>query len=46
MSYAIAGSGLDALALVNEKKSLITARLLEKESKNELEEAVMRTYAH
>ena len=45
MSYAIAGSGLDALALVNEKKSLITARLLEKESKNELEEAVMRTYA-
>ena len=45
MSYAIAGSGLDALALVNEKKSLITARLLEKESKNELEDAVMRTYA-
>ena len=45
MSYAIAGSGLDALALVNEEKALIAARMLEKESKNELEEAVMRTYA-
>lgn len=45
MSYAIAGSGLDALALVNEEKALIAARTLEKESKNKLEEAVMRTYA-
>ena len=44
-SYAIAGSGLDALAAVNEEKALISARKLEKESKNELEEAVMRTYA-
>ena len=45
MSYAIAGSGLDALAVVNEEKALIAARMFEKESKNELEEAVMRTYA-
>ena len=45
MSYAIAGSGLDALALVNEEKALIAARMFEKNSKNELEEAVMRTYA-
>ena len=45
MSYAIAGSGLDALTLVNEEKALITARMFEKESKNELKEAVMRTYA-
>ena len=44
-SYAIAGSGLDALTVVNEEKALIAARILEKESKNELEEAVMRTYA-
>ena len=45
MSYAIAGSGLDALTLVNEEKALIAARMFEKESKNELKEAVMRTYA-
>ena len=45
MSYAIAGSGLDALSLVNEEKALTAARMFEKESKNELEEAVMRTYA-
>lgn len=45
MSYAIAGSGLDALAVVNEEKALVAARMFEKESKNELEEAVMRTYA-
>jgi len=44
-SYAIAGSGLDALAVVNEEKALIAARMFEKESKNELEKAVMRTYA-
>mgnify|MGYP001169206593 CR=1 FL=1 len=45
MSYAVAGSGLDALALANTSKALITARILEKESKNELLQAVMRTYA-
>tara|TARA_B100000900_G_scaffold399360_1_gene401813 strand:- start:10370 stop:12808 length:2439 start_codon:yes stop_codon:yes gene_type:complete len=45
MSYAIAGAGLDALTGVNEEKALIAARMFEKESKNELEEAVMRTYA-
>ena len=45
MSYAIAGSGLDALALVNEEKAYYCQGMLEKESKNELEEAVMRTYA-
>ena len=45
MSYAVAGSALDALALVNTPKALITARTLEKESKNELLQAVMRTYA-
>ena len=33
MSYAIAGSGLDALALVNEEKALIAARMFEKNSK-------------
>ena len=44
-SYVIAGSGLDALAVVNKEKALVAARMLEKESKNELEEAVMRTYA-
>ena len=44
-SYAVAGSGLDALAVVNKEKALVAARMFEKESKNELEEAVMRTYA-
>lgn len=45
MSYAIAGSGLDALASVNEEKALALARGFENNSKNELEEAMMRTYA-
>ena len=45
MSYAIAGSGLSALAAVNEEKALIAARKFEKGAKNEQQEAVMKTYA-
>ena len=45
MSYAISGAGLEALAAIQPEKGLMLAQKLELQSKNELEEAVMRTYA-
>ena len=45
MWYAISGAGLEALAAIQPEKGLMLAQKLELQSKNELEEAVMRTYA-
>lgn len=45
MSYAISGAGLEALASIKPERGLMLAQKLELQSKNELEEAVMRIYA-
>lgn len=44
-SYAVAGAGLNSLSAVSPERAIELARQLEPESKNELETAILKTFA-